>query len=128
MSVKRLPDDGGMNHKKKTKAKGLPRADHKHKYETVLLHSLIEKADYKTGNRISERTTLPTKVCALCGRVGHVDNSPEYYVNVSAAGPVASFFLGQKVELSDKALSLPEWHTKGFFAKFASKIEEAEWE
>lgn len=126
MSVKRLSGDGGMNHRKRAKAKGDPRADHKHNYETVLLHSLVEKIDYNTGTKIVDRHTLPTKVCTLCGRVSHVDRNPEYYIKVSAAGPVAGFFLVQKEELSEKALALPQWHTVGFFGKYASKIIDVE--
>ncbi len=108
-------------YRKKSKAKGLPRADHKHLYETVLLTKRYNGTDFKTGRpRITEHQ-LPTKVCTICGRIDYVDRDPKYYVSKQIADmPIT---VHEKV-LSDVALKLPQWVADDFFDKFARRINE----
>lgn len=107
-------------YRKKSKAKGLPRADHKHLYETVLLTKRYNGTDFKTGRpRITEHQ-LPTKVCTTCGRIDYVDRDPKYYVSKQIADlPIIAH---EKV-LSEEALKLPQWLADDFFDKFARRIE-----
>jgi hypothetical protein len=53
-------------HKKKSKKKGQPRADHKHEYETVVLHSWWHNP-FK--NEMNEHTEV-CEICTICGRIG----------------------------------------------------------
>lgn len=128
MSVKKFLGDGSMKHRKRAKSKGAPRADHKHIYETVLLHHHIQRIDCSSGKQISEKYTLPTKICTLCGRVSYVDQSPELYVKVARPPTAAGAILRYQEQLSEKALSLPEWHTTGYLGKYAARIIDVEFE
>lgn len=102
-------------HKKKSKAKGLPRADHKHTYETVLLY-----INCKFFNGTPTQIVLPTKVCSICGRIGSTDTDPSYYILTKNSDlPYRTY----TKDLSEKALSLPKWHANDFFDKFAAKGE-----
>ena len=107
-------------YRKKSKGKGLPRADHKHLYETVLLTKRYNDTDFKTGRpRITEHQ-LPTKVCTVCGRIDYVDKDPKYYISKPIADlPIV---VHEKV-LSDEALKLHKWLADDFFDKFARRIE-----
>lgn len=108
-------------YRKKSKAKGLPRADHKHLYETVLLTKRYNGTDFKTGRpRITEHQ-LPTKLCTICGRIDYVDRDPKYYVSKQIAD--MPIIVHEKV-LSDEALKLPQWVAYDFFDKFARRITE----
>ncbi len=108
-------------YRKKSKAKGLPRADHKHLYETVLLTKRYNGTDFKTGRpRITEHQ-LPTKLCTICGRIDYVDRDPKYYVSKQIAD--MPIIVHEKV-LSDEALKLPQWVADDFFDKFARRINE----
>ena len=102
-------------YKKKSKAKGQPRADHKHVYETVLLRSNYSLTDFKTGATITKQLLTPTKVCIICGRVLGIDRSPIYYDNNSDR-TISLLYYGN---LSESALKLPKWCTNDIFAKFA---------
>lgn len=107
-------------YRKKSKAKGQPRADHKHVYETVLLTKKYNGTDFKTGRpRITEHQ-LPTKVCTICGRIDYVDRDPKYYVSKQIAD--LPIIVHEKV-LSDEALKLQQWLADDFFDKFARRIE-----
>jgi hypothetical protein len=108
-------------YRKKSKAKGLPRADHKHQYETVLLTKRYNGTDFKTGRpRITEHQ-LPTRVCTICGRIDYVDRDPKYYVSKQIAD--MPIIVHEKV-LSDEALKLSQWVADDFFDKFARRINE----
>jgi hypothetical protein len=108
-------------YRKKSKAKGLPRADHKHLYETVLLTKRYNGTDFKTGRpRITEHQ-LPTKVCTICGRIDYVDIDPRYYVSKQIAD--IPIIVHEKV-LSAEALKLPQWVADDFFDKFARRLDE----
>ena len=105
-------------HKKKSSKKGQPRADHKHLYETVLLHRLYHYTDYKSGRDATTLILQPTKVCTVCGRVGDVDTDDSFYIDKSVWYP----FVSHTSELSEKALSLPKWQVDSYFDKFAKKM------
>ena len=111
-------DDDIPAYKKKSKKKGLPRAKHKHIYETVLLcrtwHSNL-------GKPTVEQIFLPTKVCTICGRIDETDKDPSYY-DESKVDNLP--FLCFNRHLSEKALNLPKWHTEDYFDKFAIKTED----
>ena len=112
MDDKRIPlikDEA--KHKKKSKAKGLSRADHKHTYETVLLHRYLD-----LNGKIVE-TKLPTKVCTVCGRIDYVDRDDSYYRKKETT----VLYLRHQTELSQKALNLSKWYTHEYFDKFAYK-------
>ena len=114
-----LIDEPEVRYRKKSKAKGLPRADHKHIYETVLLTSRYHGTDFKTGRERVTETKLPTKVCTVCGRISHVDKDPKYYLKNQI---VNLPFVAYEATLSDAALVLPEWLAEDFWDKFARKI------
>lgn len=108
-------------HKKKSKAKGLPRADHKHIYETGLLYSYILHKNF-LNNGVDKITTHmnPTEICSICGRVGKINKNPIYYINEQVNLP----FVYHKKELSEEALKLPKWYINDYFDKFATRMEE----
>lgn len=108
-------------YKKKSKKKGQPRADHKHTYETVLLCRNWHTTNFKTGRPEIRQIILPTKVCNICGRIDETDNDPSYYVKTQMNDKPFIYF---NKELSEKALSLPKWHTNDYFDKFAIKMED----
>lgn len=102
-------------YKKKSKKKGLPRADHKHQYETVLLNRVL---NYSHLGVIHHE--YPTKVCMICGYIGDLDKNEIYYdIKRTSEG---RFPLIEKT-LSEKALSLPKWHVDDW-GKFAIKMED----
>ena len=113
-------DDEIPAHKKKSKKKGQPRADHKHAYETVLLTKYYHGTDFKTGHPKVSEQSLPTKVCTVCGRIDDVDWDESYYAeNKVQFVP----FVAYSKELTEKALNLQKWHAD-FFDKFALKSED----
>ena len=68
MNEKRTPFEVEVpKHKKKSKKKGLPRADHKHEYKDVLIHSWWDNP-FKQGEK-REHIEI-CKVCTICGRIG----------------------------------------------------------
>ena len=105
-------------HKKKSKKKGQPRADHKHTYETVLLTRYYR---FNFGEpRVSENKQ-PTKVCTICGRIDYVDYDESLYA--AHTDPNAKHCMVWVKDLSEKALGLPKWHADAF-DKFATKMED----
>jgi hypothetical protein len=121
MNEKRMPlTNEEFKHKKKSKSKGKPRADHKHIYETVLLIRNYQAVDYNTGKLETTQYMLPTKVCTICGRINGFDNDPSYYIK----SPVLNlpFLLWDKT-LSENALNLPKWYVNDF-DKFAVKVDD----
>lgn len=110
-----------VKYHKKSKAKGQPRADHKHLYETVLLTKKYHGTDFKTGRERITETQLPMRVCNICGRINNVDRDPKYYVRK----PIYDLpFKVCEEELSEEALNLPRWLAEDFWDKFAKKIVE----
>ena len=110
--------DEPTKYRKKSKAKGQPRADHKHIYETVLLCHTFTFPDYKTGGTRESKTELPTRVCTICGRIDEVDRDASYYVYNPIEGlPCRAY----SKNLSAKAMRLPKW-SANFLDKFATKV------
>lgn len=107
-------------HKKKSSKKGQPRADHKHLYETVLLHRLYHYTDHKSGRDATQLIVQPTKVCTICGRISTVDKDDSLYVEKSVWYP----FVSHVSELSEKALALPKWYVDDYVGKFAKRMED----
>ena len=115
-----LSEEQPVRYKKKSKARGLPRADHKHLYETVLLTKRYNGTDFKTGRPTVSESTWPTRVCTVCGRIDCLDRDPKYYNRI----PLLDLpFKAYEDELSDLALALPRWVAADFWDKFARKIE-----
>ena len=114
-------DEPEIRYRKKSKAKGLPRADHKHIYETVLLTKRYHGTDFKTGRERITETHIPTRVCNICGRINNVDRDSKYYVR----NPIYDLpFKVCEESLSEEALKLPKWLAEDFWDKFAKKITE----
>ena len=101
-------------HKKKSKKKGQPRADHKHEYKTVLLHSYFDNP-FRPGERFEEKR--PVTVCTVCGRVGEIDMSGYEYIKIS--GTLQSY----NQEIKDEG-TLEKWYLDDFFDKFAYRKPE----
>lgn len=122
MNNRRIPlTDDQPKHKKKSKAKGLPRADHKHQYETVLLTQFFHTTEFKTGKPKTVEIVTPTTVCTICGRIGYTNTDPKYYKDNKRVYP----FGATSNALSEEALALPYWYAD-FFDKFAYKNEKGE--
>lgn len=115
-----MVDEEVGKYKKKSTAKGQPRANHKHEYQTVLLTKYYEGHNFKTGKPQTTEYIDPTRVCVICGRIDRIDRDPSYYTDTLCQGIP---FIAHKKELSSKALTLPRWFA-GFFDKFASKVED----
>lgn len=103
-------------YKKKSTAKGQPRSKHKHIYETVLLTT---KHEFNFGEQRISYSSMPTKVCTICGRIDDVVWDKDYYTETKVDNIT---FVAYSKELSEKASSLPKWHCN-FFDKFAVKDE-----
>lgn len=102
-------------HRKKSKKSGLPRADHKHEYKTVLLHrnlSFLTKPN-KTGYALSA-----TKVCSICGRIGYVDY--DQYELVKVEHPVLTNLHEKKIKHPE---NLDKWYCDEYLDKFAYRKE-----
>lgn len=104
-------------YKKKSKNKGLPRADHKHHYEIVLLTNIY----HYSWSPKEIRRSRPIHVCTVCGRLGTVVRDPSYY-DTTTHEKYAYLF---EEKLSDKALALPKWVCEDL-NKFATKEENDE--
>ena len=116
MDEKRNPVENEVpKHKKKSKKKGQPRADHKHEYKTVLvLHKY-------TSQLFPDQTTLyeiPKKVCMICGRIGDTDMSMYDLVEMEKPLPYKIY---ERV-IRDKD-SLEKWCVDDFLDKFAKKMD-----
>ena len=122
MNDKRVPIlDEEPKYKKKSKGNCAPRSKHKHIYETVLLHIHYRFIDYKTGKEHVKVFMKPTKVCTICGRVGHVDQDPSYYINTPVNNTLFEYYTK---DLTQKALDLPGWYITDALDKFAVKMQD----
>lgn len=108
--------DEEPKHKKKSKKKGHPRADHRHQYEVVLLSQFFE---INVGTIEIRKCQSVRKVCIICGRIGDYIEDKSYY-KPTAGLASCLYWLG---EPSEKALALPKWHAD-LFDKFAKPIRE----
>lgn len=106
-------------YRKKSTAKGQPRSNHKHMYETVLLIRHHTVPDINTGKQIEKETRFPTKICTICGRIKETDTNQKWYINVGHKDHKWAYFTK---ELSEASLELPIWFCNGFFDTFAKPI------
>ena len=94
-------------HKKKSKAKGQPRANHKHKYIEVALHTTWQ------GPYLRKHTTVSkAKVCEICGRVKEND---WFGVKLQREG----------LTVEELIKNYPSWYLNDLMDKFAYKKEES---
>ena len=103
-------------YRKKSKAKGQPRSNHKHIYETVLLITPFKVPDVNTGKQIQKERKYPTKVCNICGRIDTIDYDKKWYNTEEHKNLKWTYFTK---ELSDAALKLPVWFCNSYCDKFA---------
>lgn len=100
-------------HRKKSKKKGQPRANHKHKYETVLLHISL-------GGLFNEKNSkyiiAPTKVCVICGRIGHLEEARYEQIFANDHNKV-----WRKDRIITNEPDLEKWYCDSLFDKFAKK-------
>lgn len=102
-------------HKKKSKKKGRPRADHKHEYKTVLLLNEYENRYFPGKPMLYKR---PTKVCMICGRIGDIDLSQYEVTDL----PDIKYRI-REYTIRDED-SLEKWYVDDYFDKFAKKMED----
>ena len=107
-------------YKKKSQRKGLPRADHKHKYETVLLTRYYRHNNFKTGKPEIITEVIPYNVCSVCGRIKDRNKEEKYY----KSNPKSCYFFIKEEHLTEEALSLPKWYQDDYFDKFAHRKED----
>jgi hypothetical protein len=102
MGEKRLPLENEVpKHKKKSKKKGQPRADHKHEYKAVVLHSWWDNP-FKHGV-INEHMEV-CEVCTVCGRIG-------------------TYVTGRFFGLDNYDIAgMEHWMVDDYFDKFAKKM------
>lgn len=101
-------------HKKRSKKRGQPRADHKHEYKTVLLYEWFDHP-WRQGERNAYE--LPKKVCTICGRIGDTDMSQYDLVDVDEPLPYP-----MKKRVVRDADKLEKWDCD-FCGKFAKRRE-----
>ena len=117
MIEKRVPlESEEPRHRKKSKKRGQPRADHKHEYKTVLLLNEYVHNYFPDKPVLTKR---PMKVCMICGRVGDIDY--DRYDLVEMHG--MPYRIHER-EIRDEE-SLEKWYVDDYFDKFAKKVEEA---
>lgn len=105
MDEKRRPFENEVpKYKKKSKKKGQPRADHKHEYKEVVLHSWWDHP-FKRGVMIEN--TEVCKVCTVCGRIGDYITGPFFSLDR----------YGYNTE------DMEHWMVDHCFDKFAKKME-----
>lgn len=116
MDAKRQPiENDEPRHRKKSKKRGQPRADHKHEYKTVLLLNKFVSDYFPDKERLIKR---PAKVCMVCGRVGNTDFSQYDLVEI----PDMPYRICER-EIRDED-KLEKWYVDDYFDKFAKKMEE----
>lgn len=105
MDEKRKPFENEVpKHKKKSKNKGQPRADHKHEYRDVILHSWWNNP-FKHGVVIENMEIC--KVCTICGRIGDYITGRFFGLNNSEYNTA----------------EMEHWMVDDYFDKFAKKME-----
>lgn len=98
-------------YRKKSKKSGLPRADHKHEYKTVLLHRNL---DFLTKPNTTSYSLFPNKVCTICGRIGDIDYNQYEFVKVEH--PVLKNLKEKKIKNPE---ILEKWYCDKYLDKFA---------
>ena len=113
MNERRTPlEKEEPKHKKRSKKRGQPRADHKHEYKTVLLCRWSDHP-FHQGERTAYKA--PSKVCTICGRIGDIDMSQYEMVQLECSSP---YIIHQRVIKDEE--NLEKWDCD-FFDKFARK-------
>ena len=92
-------------YKKKSKKKGQPRADHKHEYKEVVVHSWWSNP-FKQGEK-QEHIEI-CEVCTVCGRIGK-------YVS-------GMFYVWNEDEYDISQME--HWYKDNYMDKVAKKMEE----
>lgn len=90
-------------YKKKSRKKGQPRADHKHEYKKVVVHSFID-SPFQQG--IKNEYQDIHEVCMICGRIGRLISSGLFGFDDS------------KYNMQD----IEHWYVEDYFDKFAKKL------
>ena len=107
MDKKREPFEYDVpKHKKKSKKKGLPRADHKHVYKDVLIHSWVKDP---FGRNITREHIEVCEVCTICGRIG------DYLSGM--------FYDWEKNPKGYDASQMEHWKKNDWMDKFAEKYD-----
>ena len=118
MNDRRIPLETEMpKHKKRSKKRGQPRADHKHEYKTVLL---LHEYEHPWSPGETSLIKRPVKVCMICGRVGDTDF--DYYDHVEM--PDMPYKICERV-IKDED-SLEKWYVDDFLDKFAKKVDDSD--
>lgn len=104
MNNKRIPlEDEEVKYRKRSKAKGQSRSDHKHRYIPVLLHCVFLDPIKKEEREI----VTVDEVCEVCGRVNRTLSDSRWYDQEYHF--MDRFPYREKV-LSERAKSLPNWY------------------
>lgn len=105
MNEKRTPIEQEIpKYKSKSKKKGRSRADHKHEYKKVVVHSWWENP-FKQNTK--DEHIEVCEVCTICGRIGE-------YITIRVF---------QSENFYD-ITGLEHWYVDDYFDKFAKKMEE----
>ena len=105
MKEKRTPVENEVpKYKKKSKQTGQPRADHKHEYKEVILHSWWDNP-FKPG--VTNERTHVCKVCEICGRIGDYVTGLFEEIDETKYDPMQT----------------EHWCVDKYFDKFAKKME-----
>ena len=116
MNEKREPFENEVpKHRKKSKKKGQPRADHKHEYKTVLLLNEYVNQYFPDKPTLTKR---PMKVCMICGRVCDID-----YYRYDLVEMHGMPYRIHERKIRDEE-SLEKWYVDDYLDKFAKKMEE----
>lgn len=106
MDEKRKPIENEVpKYKKKSGKNGSPRANHKHEYKEVVVHSWWDNP-FKPG--VKNENTEVCKVCTICGRIG-------------------SYVTGYFVEIDTNKYDvehMEHWYVDVYFDKCAKRMEE----
>ena len=107
MDEKRKPFENEVpKYKKKSTKKGQPRADHKHEYKDVVVHSWFDNP-FKQNER-NEHINI-YEVCTICGRIGSY---------------VTSYIFQTEEEMKKYDLkNMDHWYVDDYFDKFAKKMK-----
>lgn len=115
----RQQNDEVSKWKKKSKKRGLKRADHKHDYIHALVTTRYHFYASGTISATYNECTIPREVCATCSRIGKSLENAEYWNRV----PDSNCKFAYRAVLTEAALALPKY-TSTDFEKFAHKVEE----
>ena len=117
MNERRIPlDKEEPKHKKKSKAKGQARADHKHEY-------IVARVYTPWYNQFKDETVMlesVDKVCPICGRIENLKDRSLYYDKVLH---IEGNYKRTEEVLNKKGKALPKYYRHKCFDKTAYKGE-----